>query len=1183
MFERPAGYGDIQRLLDRVRARWRRLVVSHVVARAALGVAGALGVALMLSALVRQSPVGLAMVAGLAVLGAVGAVVWAVWPALDVPSDLRVARFIEERDGTLDDRLVTAVSVGSAGRGGQTPAVLADRQVEDAARRAVLVEPTAIVPGDRLRRAALQGAGAVGLVLLVLFVGRDTARQSIDAASLVLFPERLSLSVEPGNARVPAGTPLTITARLDGNRAPIAARIERMSPGGDDGGYEASEMTAAPEGAFSLSVPAVTEPFQYRIVAGPIVSPVYDVTVARAPRVARIDVEYVYPPALGLKPRTEPDTGDIYAPAGTSVRLTVHTDAPAAAGRLALTRGEPVSLTPHGDRQMSASLQVREDGSYRVALSGADGLSNPGDTEYFIRTIEDRAPEVRLLRPARDRTVTRLEEVAIEAEAEDDFGVDALELVYAVRGGAERMVPLRIRRGDPSVTAGHTLYLEDLDVEPGDFVSYYVRARDASRGRRSVEARSDIFFLEVKPFEQEFTLATSQGGGGGQQDQSLDDLVNAQKEVIVATWKLDRRAQTAGARPEQDIKAVARAEAALKQRVEQTASAFREGNMRDPRRQPGPPRPGPTPMRGLRAGQTLGEEDAMTAAAAAMGRAVEALDQLRTRAAVDPEMEALNHLLRAQAQVKQRQVTRQQAGSGTGSNRTSQDLSTLFDRELQRQQQTNYERPASGASRPNEGDRTLERIKELARRQDELLRQQQELARTRDGMSPEALKRALERLSRDQSALREQAEQAAREMSSQSGSRQQSQSQSGRGSQSSTPSSGGSSSTPGDQMKQASEDMRNAATELSRQNTEQASQQSARALQRLEQAARQAGASSPDEQRRALGDMQLEARQLAEAQRQAAAELQQGGRAGTQEGQGAPTDADAMRRMAGDQQRLADRAERLQERMNAQAGSAAAGRELQRDRAIERMREAADQLRRAAESAAGAEARGQASPRAGRAAAGDTGSQPEPASGAEQSRAERAAREAQAEASRALDRAARALAEAGAPGDRDGRRLSDQGARAQQLREQMDATAREIEALGESKASGATPGAAQAELERLQRAFEAQSREARRLLDEMRREDPDASRGGAGFTFEGPGMITSAPGTEAFKQDFARWEQLRRQATLALAQAEASAGKRLAAQASRDRLAAGLDDRAPAGYERQVDDYFKAIAGGSQP
>src|SRR5437899_7565475 len=158
--------------------------------------------------------------------------------------------------------------------------------------------------------------------------------------------------------------------------------------------------------------------------------------------------------------------------------------------------------------------------------------------------LEDRPPEVHIVKPASDRAVNRLDEVDIEAQADDDYGIERLDLVYSVRGGPEKSAPFVIPARSTSVTGRHTLYLEDLDVQPGDFVSYYARARDLTRGKRSSEARSDIFFLEVKPFEEEFTLLESQAGAGGSgRNHQIDDLVAAQKEIIVATWKLDRRAQ----------------------------------------------------------------------------------------------------------------------------------------------------------------------------------------------------------------------------------------------------------------------------------------------------------------------------------------------------------------------------------------------------------------------------------------------------------------------------------------------------------------------------------------------------------------------------------------------------------------------------------------------------------------
>ena len=61
--------------------------------------------------------------------------------------------------------------------------------------------------------------------------------------------------------------------------------------------------------------------------------------------------------------------------------------------------------------------------------------------------------------------------------------------------------------------------------------------------------------------EQEFAVSEGQAGSSSN---GVEDLVTAQKEVVVATWKLERRSEGAkGALAEQDVRAVARAEAEL--------------------------------------------------------------------------------------------------------------------------------------------------------------------------------------------------------------------------------------------------------------------------------------------------------------------------------------------------------------------------------------------------------------------------------------------------------------------------------------------------------------------------------------------------------------------------------------------------------------------------------------------
>jgi hypothetical protein len=286
---------------------------------------------------------------------------------------------------------------------------------------------------------------------------------------------------------------------------------------------------------------------------------------------------------------------------------------------------------------------------------------------------------------------------------------------------------------------------------------------------------------------------------------------------------------------------------------------------------------------------------------------------------------------------------------------------------------------------------------------------------------------------------------------------------------------------------------------------------------------------------------------------------------------------------------------------------------MDRQRLPERMQQAADAMRAATED-----------PRGGRASTGPRSSDDA-----------RALAAPEQDLARALDKVADKLASASGAQDGQSQKLSDLRARAQELRDKLSNTSRELDRMAQAGKTG-TPGkggqagrageagqAGQAgqngrggqgesqrsssqksseapdragagqtggggsgtDLDRLREQYQRQLQETRDLVDQMRRDDPSFARGGGGgFTFETPTTVgLTAPGTEAFKQDFAKWEEMRKQATQALDNVESALSKRIQAQQARDRLAAGADDKAPTGYKKQVDDYFKAIAGKKKP
>src|SRR5512138_340048 len=372
-------YEPIRRLLSVVRARHRALTMCHAILRAALAASAVVAVALAAAwavPFVTRSPWLMAAVGLAALVSTIAAVAWGMRPLARVPSQARIARFIEERVPELEDRLATAVDVVPSDTR-LASSVLIAPLVADVARRAALVDVNEVVPRRQLRRSAVL-AGVATLVFLVLAIlAREPARQSVDAASLVLFPARVRVDVRPGDALVKAGTTLAVDARIAGNRAPVAARVEVLN----GSAWQSSEMSPG-GGEFHASLAPAVSDFKYRVVVGTLASPAYQVRVVYPPRVARIDVDYTYPPALDLSPRTETDAGDIYAPAGTDVRLHIYADRPSAAGHLSTSDGTSIALSPASSGEMTAALKVTRDGSYRVALADRSGMTE-GEAEYF--------------------------------------------------------------------------------------------------------------------------------------------------------------------------------------------------------------------------------------------------------------------------------------------------------------------------------------------------------------------------------------------------------------------------------------------------------------------------------------------------------------------------------------------------------------------------------------------------------------------------------------------------------------------------------------------------------------------------------------------------------------------------------------------------------------------------------
>ena len=160
--------------------------------------------------------------------------------------------------------------------------------------------------------------------------------------------------------------------------------------------------------------------------------------------------------------------------------------------------------------------------------------------------VPNRTPELKLAFPGKDVKVSALEELLIEATTIDDFGVLETGLVVQVAGKDPITFPLgQDLKGGEQHKLSSIQRLEDFAVQPDELVTYYIYAVDFGPDGQRRRTSSDVFFAEVRSFDEIYRQIDQQGAGEMQNSQkppdSLAKLLELQKQIIVATWKLARK------------------------------------------------------------------------------------------------------------------------------------------------------------------------------------------------------------------------------------------------------------------------------------------------------------------------------------------------------------------------------------------------------------------------------------------------------------------------------------------------------------------------------------------------------------------------------------------------------------------------------------------------------------------
>ncbi|MEO1619096.1 MAG: DUF4175 family protein, partial [Planctomycetota bacterium] len=508
----------------------------------------------------------------------------------------QTAARIEEAFPELGQRLLTTVELDDD-KVSQPLAQHLIRQTHDHFRRR---HWPALISGGSLWLSRIFGLLSIGAIILLAVTGRSEPAKPSFAASLapgVAIDD--SVRVQPGNVTLERGSNLVVTAEF-ASSVPERTMLITETDGG--AGSELLMERRLVDPLVAAFLPAIDESLHYRVRIDEWESETYRVDVFEFPSLIRSDASLEFPEYTGRPSRTVEDTRKVTVVEGSQVEWKLRLNKPVVSCMLETVSKQSLDddltdagLANNAAKQpivcvlesldppvYSATIDATESIDMRLILVDDAERQNKFPPKLSIKVLPNKTPKIRI-ENARDKTVSALQEVPLSVTLQDDYGVVSAGWTYTHNGETtEKTLASSSRVGGPNqknLQVNTQLDFESIEAEVDDLVSYSFWVEDVDSDGNPRRTSSDLFFIDVRPFDEIFRRGQSaaqarqqqqqqQGGGAAQK---VEESLQTQKQIVIALWNLTRTENATSKTSSADRDEVARAQSELAQKFAEDA------------------------------------------------------------------------------------------------------------------------------------------------------------------------------------------------------------------------------------------------------------------------------------------------------------------------------------------------------------------------------------------------------------------------------------------------------------------------------------------------------------------------------------------------------------------------------------------------------------------------------------
>lgn len=481
---------------------------------------------------------------------------------------LKTARYLEEREPKLVDRLVNAYQLSA----------MPDASKENYSRElidAAVSQTEEIFMTLDLRSYVDRTKAKQGLLTLLISVLLVLSYAALQPARFYYgLTHQLEVNVKPKGGEQIRGSDLELSIDAVGPYLPARAGLEISDRKGR------TEFPISLEDGHGHKTIKVGSDFKYRFLILDKVTPFFKIDLSEPMVLKDFRVTYDYPDYTRLAPATN-SQHEVIALKGT--QLTIEGIASKEIDRGFLFMKPDTYKVRLAGSKFTAGFTVEASGEAKVLLYGKDSLIEA----IPVTMVPDLAPLIDVSSPGFDVDLPVDMTLPLVLRAVDDFGLSRIELAFKLKDDEKRIVLAR-PVGMTEETLIYSWNLSTIKFLPGDEITYYLEAWDNDGYSGAKSAKSEIFRVRFPTVEQIYKEVADKESGisrdfeilDARQEKLQDELAKIEEKVRrekKLDWS-DQKSLEGVVNQQKEV--ISKAEAWVKE-LERTVEKMNEGLIMD--------------------------------------------------------------------------------------------------------------------------------------------------------------------------------------------------------------------------------------------------------------------------------------------------------------------------------------------------------------------------------------------------------------------------------------------------------------------------------------------------------------------------------------------------------------------------------------------------------------------------